>query len=132
LLLADESIEALDVLWAQLVVLHVAIHGLRVGRAARHILQLNVVRVEVLNYSNVVALLIRDLIVLLHHHAAVAVLLHVRRHLGSVEAARPRLLVSNAVDVLAGGAALSDRPDLVLVLAEGLELVVLGVVHAVV
>lgn len=87
LLLADEAVETLDVLWAQLVVLHVAIDRLRVGRAARHILQLNVIRIEVLNDANIIALLIRYLIILLHHHTAVAVLLHVRWHLGAVEAA---------------------------------------------
>lgn len=91
------------------------------------------VRVEVLDNSNVVALLVRHaLIVLLHHHAAVAVLLHVRWHLGSIESARASLLVPDTVYVLACSAALADGTDLVFVLAERLELVVLGVVNAVV
>lgn len=134
LLLADEAIQALNILGTELVVLNVAVGRLRVGRAARHVLQLNVVRVEILNDTNVVALLIRHLTVVLHYHAAIAVLLHIWRHLRAVKTARARLLIStNAIDILAGRAALAHGADLVLMLAaEGLELVVLGVVHAVV
>ena len=88
------------------------------------------IRVEVLDDTYVVALLVWTRV--LHQHAAVAVLLHVRRHLRPVEATRARLLVSDVVEVLARRAALADGGDLVLVLTDGLELVVLGVVHAVV
>lgn len=129
LLLPNQTIQTLDVLGTQLVVLHIAIGCLRVGRAARHVLELNMIRVEVLDDTYVVALLVWTRV--LHQHAAVAVLLHVRRHLRPVEATRARLLVSDVVEVLARRAALADGAYLVLVL-DWLELVILAVVHAVV
>lgn len=129
LLLANKAIQALDVLWTQLIVLHVSIGCLCVGRAACHVLELNMIRIEVLNDAYVVALLVWAAV--LHQHAAIAVLLHVGRDLRPVEASRARLLVSDAVEILACRAALPDGPYLILVL-DWLELVILAVVHAVV
>jgi hypothetical protein len=133
LLLAHQTIEALYVVRAQLVRLEVAVHRLGVRRAARHVLQLNMIGIEVLNDSDVVALPAGHRhIAIVHHHVVLHVGLHVGRHLRSVEASRAGLLVVEAVQVLAGRAALADRANLVLVLPHGLELLVLGVVNAVV
>ena len=76
LLLANQAIQAFDILRAQLVVLRVAVPCLHVGGAASHILELNVIRIEVLDDADVVALLVGPAVAL-HGHTTVAVLLHV-------------------------------------------------------
>ena len=108
MLLTNKAIQAFDVLRAQLVVLHIASARLHVASAAGHVLELDMVRIEVLNNANIVALLIWCTI--LHYHASIAILLHVRRNLRAVVPTRSSgfLSTANAVKVLTSCAAWPD------------------------
>lgn len=82
LLLAHQAIEAFDVIGTELVPLEISIHRLGVRRVASHVFQLDMIRIEVLDYSNVITMLVGDRHgAVVHHRIIVHIGLHVGRHL---------------------------------------------------
>lgn len=133
LLLTDETIKALDVIGTQLIRLIIPINALPIARATSHIFQFDMIGVEVLNYADVVAVLPRYLhVAAAHHHPVVHIPLHIRRHLRPIKAARASLLIVETVQVLAASAAVADGADLVLMLSHRMELLIFGIVDAIV
>ena len=125
LLLADQTIQTLDVLRAQLAVLQIAC--LLSSGVSSHVFEFNVVRVEVLNDADVVG------------SGALSSVQHVRHasvrrrwHLRTVETSGSRLLIANTLHILCVGSHRPDRADLVLVLPNRLKLMRLGVINAII
>lgn len=93
LLLADQAIQTLNVLWTQLVVLQIA--GLLPCSTASHVFELNVIGVEVLNDADVVGLGVLPV----HHVRHASFIVGGGWHLRAVEATGSCLLINNVLHI---------------------------------
>jgi len=125
LLLADQTIQTLDVLRTQLAILQIAC--LLSSGTSSHVFEFNVVRVEVLNHADVVGSGILSSIQHVRHAS-----IRRCRHLRTVETSGTRLLITITLHVLCVGSHRPNRADLVLMLANRLKLVRLGVINAII
>jgi len=82
LLLAHQAIETFDVVGTELVPLEISIDRLGVRRVTSHVLQLDMIRIEVLDDPDVVTVLVGERHgAVVHHRIIVHIGLHVGRHL---------------------------------------------------
>lgn len=112
----------------------IKIGHLGVGRSTRHVFELNVVRVEVLNDSDVVAGLLRHHTVLsVAHQRVLLICLPIWIHLGFVVTSGSCFLGAEVVCIGAGSVAfVYGRGVLIFMVAHGLKLLILGVVNAII